>query len=88
MANVIHGNGGQQCLTGQVQLFAQAGIGATNGVLIVQGHTIRIRQVPGPDNQGVPLAQVNGETVNACGNFLVDGGQVIFNVTLVRPLLQ
>jgi len=86
---VSHGTTrGLQCLTGQVVLFPQATIGATNGDLIVQGHRIRIRQVPAPQNRGVPLSQADGRTVNACGNFLVDGGQVIFSVELVRPLLQ
>ncbi|HWI63973.1 MAG TPA: hypothetical protein VNT75_19225 [Symbiobacteriaceae bacterium] len=89
MVNVIHGSsGGLQCVTGQVTLFPQTGIGATNGVVLVQGHTIRIRQVPGPNNAGVPLSSVDGQTALLCGNFLVDGGQVILNVQTVRPLLQ
>lgn len=89
MVNIVHGStSGLTCLTGQVVIFPQQGIGATNGVIIVQGNSIRIRQVPGPDLRGVPLADVNGRSANLCGNFLVDGGQVIFNVTLVRPLLQ
>lgn len=89
MVNVTHGGtSGQQCLTGQVSLFPQTGIGATNGVLIVHGRAIRIRQVPGPNNAGVPLSSVDGQMVSVCGNFLVDGGQVIFNVQTVQPLLQ
>lgn len=89
MVNVIHGDStGLQCLTGQVVLLPQQGIGATNAFLISGGNPIRLRQVPGPDNQGVPLSSVGGRQATVCGNFLVDGGQVILNVTFVRPLLQ
>lgn len=89
MVNVVHGDSpGLQCLTGQVVLLPQQGIGATNAFLISSGNPIRLRQVPGPDNQGVPLSSVGGRQATVCGNFLVDGGQVLLNVTFVRPLLQ
>lgn len=89
MVNVIHGSStSTQCLTGQVVLLPQQGIGATNAFLITSGSPIRLRQVPGPANQGVPLSSVGGRQATVCGNFLVDNGQVILNVTLVRPLLQ
>lgn len=89
MVNVIHGDStGVQCLTGQVVLLPQQGIGATIAFLITSGNPIRLRQVPGPNNQGVPLSSVGGRQATVCGNFLVDSGQVLMNVTVVRPLLQ
>lgn len=91
ITTIDHGTGGSalQCLQGQVVQLPTPGIGATNAVLLLQGgNTIRIRQVPGPNNFGMPLSQAFGQTVTVCGNFLVDQGQVILNVVGVFPFVQ
>lgn len=91
ITNIDHGTGGNSlvCQRGTVVLLPTPGIGATNAVLLRQNGTIiRLRQVPGPNNAGVPLSQVNGQTVTVCGNFLIDQGQVILNVVVVFPFLQ
>jgi hypothetical protein len=89
MAVVDHGDvQSQQCLTGMVILDPPAGIGATLGRVFVNGTAIRIRQVPGPDNRGVPLSDVDGRQARVCGVFIFDGNQVILSVTGVFPLLR
>jgi hypothetical protein len=87
---IDHGSGQSLvCQQGTVVLLPTPGIGATNATLLRQnGTTIRLRQVPGPNLFGTPLAQVNGQMVTVCGNFLVDQGQVILNVVGVFPFVQ
>ena len=75
------------CTEGTVFLIPTPGIGATNGILQGSGITLRIRQVPGPHNQGSPLSDANGMFVRVCGNFVFDDGQVLLNVTSVEPRL-
>lgn len=72
------------CLTGTVVITPPFAIGATNGILIAHGHTVRIRQVPGPNNRGVPLSDVSGQLARVCGQFQPDGQLA---VTFVQPLL-
>ena len=84
---VDHGHRDQTCLTGTVVLTPTGGIGATNGVLVVEGHSVRIRQVPGPNNRGVPLSTLNGRQASVCGRFIFDAGEVLLSVTYAEPLL-
>lgn len=79
---------GMQCFTGTVVLTPTGGIGATNGFLVVQNAQIPIRQVPGPNNRGVPLTQLNGRQATLCGQFVQDTSGVTFSVTVASPLLQ
>lgn len=86
---VIEGRpGGLTCLTGQIFLNPNQLIGATNGVLVVQGVAIRISQPVVPGNRGLPLSQANGLFARVCGNFRFDAGGPTFVVNLVRPLLR
>jgi hypothetical protein len=85
--NVIEGDTGNEirCFTGTVALRDTGLIGATVGTLTTsRGFTIQIRQVPGPDNTGIPLTDANGRFVTICGNFITDVSGTVFNVTFVR----
>lgn len=86
--NTIPGQGCRQCFTGTVIITPTGGIGATVGFLSVTNTAIPIRQVPGPANRGVPLAQLNQQRATVCGNFIQDANGVVLNVTLAVPAVQ
>ena len=87
---VIQGSQGTTitCLTGQIFLNPNQLIGATNGVLIVQGVAIPISQPVVAGNRGLPLSQANGLFARVCGSFRFDVSGPTFVVNCVQPLLQ
>lgn len=85
-ATIDHGNGRFQCFTGTVNLNPQVGVGATTGTLVTQlGFSIPLRQIPGPDNRGIPLSQADGMFVNVCGQFITDISGTVLSVLVVTP---
>lgn len=86
--NISSCQAGLQCLSGTVVLTPTGAIGATTGFLMVPNARIPIRQVPGPNNRGVPLSQLNGRRATVCGQFVQDASGVTFSVTVAGPLLQ
>lgn len=89
--SIDHGNHRDrtQCLTGVFHLQPTGLIGATIGTISNFGFRFPVRQVPGPNNQGIPLAQADGMQVRVCGVPVPDGpnGNLVLQVSLVQPLL-
>lgn len=91
VTNVDHGEHRSRtmCFTGTVHVLPSTGIGATLANLSTFGFEFPLRQVPGPDNTGIPLSQADGMTARVCGNPVPDGqGGLVLSVTSVQPLLM
>lgn len=78
--------GGLQCISGLVFVEPTGLLGAVSGQIIpLQGSPIAVRQVVGPAGGPVSLTQVSGSFATLCGQFTVERGQLLLNVTLVIP---
>jgi hypothetical protein len=78
--------GGLQCISGLVVVAQDGLLGALSGQIVpVQGSPIAVRQVVGPAGGPIPLTQVSGSFATLCGQFTVERGRLLLNVTLVIP---